>query len=237
MCQGEKEIIWKPLISDPETLAKYAYMLGVESKILFQDVYSTEEWALELIDGELISIILLFPLTETLTKRRECYNDPKNNKILSPSDPGVWFMKQYVQNSCGAVALIHSILNAKQIKVREGSFIHEISSINGIDENIPIERGLFLKKNNNIEQMHEEITSCDRSCLNGPYEVDHHYVSFVLKNDHIFELDGRLSIPVNHGSCRKEDFLRHTFDIIKEKFIDYLDESENVAITVLIEDK
>ncbi|KAH8739519.1 ubiquitin C-terminal hydrolase of the cysteine proteinase fold [Cryptosporidium ryanae] len=237
MCRENEEKIWGALISDPDTLSSYSKRLGVQSKIEFKDLYSTEDWALELISGEPISIILLFPLNETLVKMRECNNDSNSPESSSLSE-GVWFMRQYVKNSCGIVALIHSVLNnMERIKVEQGSFIHEISSVKDEGENLPEKRGLFLKENKDVEQMHEEITLSGQNCHCEPYEVDHHYISFIIKNDKIFELDGRLTSPINHGRCLKEDFLRRTVEIIKTKFINYLDESDNVAITVLTEDR
>ncbi|KAK9171011.1 Ubiquitin carboxyl-terminal hydrolase,family 1 [Cryptosporidium meleagridis] len=129
----------------------------------------------------------------------------------------IWFMKQYITNSCSAVALLHSILNNDKIELEEESIAKILLYLKGDPNDLPRERGFYLIDNKNIECIHEKLSS--RDLTYDCYKTVFHYLSFVNNHGYIMELDGRLPCPISHGACKSDKFLKTTPKIIKEYFI------------------
>ncbi|OII73751.1 ubiquitin C-terminal hydrolase of the cysteine proteinase fold [Cryptosporidium ubiquitum] len=220
---NNKNKIWKPLISDPKILEEYSTGLGVKSQICFVDIYSTEETELDIYDINPISLIILVPTNdEKICKKR----DEFGYKITGYQK--VWFMKQYIQNSCGAVALLHSILNNNLIELEEESIAKTLLNLKSESNDLAKERGLYLINNKKIEYLHEKLSSRDIS--NDCFVTEFHYISFVNINGNIIELDGRLPCPISHGVFKSGEFLKSSLKVIKEKFIYPLGIDGKVAI-------
>lgn len=58
---------------------------------------------------------------------------------------------------------------------------------------------LLLLQDDEIEEVHEEAAQEGQSEQIAQGEVDTHFVCFVEKEGHLYELDGRKSFPINHG--------------------------------------
>lgn len=223
---NKKNKIWKPLISDPKLLEEYSVGLGVKSKISFIDIYTTEETEFYFCGINPISLIALVPINdEKICKKRNKLGCEMN---ISQS---VWFMKQYITNSCSAVALLHSILNNDKIELEEESIAKMLLNLKGDPNDLPEERGFYLINDKNIEYLHEELSSRDltKDCDQSEF----HYVSFVNNHGHIIELDGRLPCPISHGVCKSDEFLKNTLKIIKENFILPIGINGKIAIVAL----
>jgi hypothetical protein len=79
---------WFPLESNPDLINKYIKGLGFDTSLYeFVDVFSTEDWALQMIPQPVVAIIMLYPLTE---KQESCYDQD----VLALNDTDkVWFIK------------------------------------------------------------------------------------------------------------------------------------------------
>lgn len=67
------------------------------------------------------ALVFLFPVTENNEAQRK-----KEDEALSASPPAtpekLFFMKQFVQNSCGTMALLHAVLNLlDDVTLKDGS--------------------------------------------------------------------------------------------------------------------
>ncbi|KAF7456508.1 ubiquitin carboxyl-terminal hydrolase isozyme L1 [Cryptosporidium felis] len=227
MTHTEDKNIWKPLVSDPELLESYSSKLGAKTKMSFVDIYSFDESEVANYNQEPISILIVFPITQEMADSRG-----ESPSDFSGLEEKIWFMRQYIPNSCGTIALLHSILNNQdKIELQEGSIAQELSKIGKVSGNISETRGRHLLNDVNIKKIHEEITSQDRGgeC---DYETDFHYTTLIASMGNIFELDGRLLRPIDHGEYRNGTFLKCALQIIKEKFISTLGEY-SVAITAV----
>lgn len=80
---------------------------GVPTTWQFADCFSLDEELLSMIPQPCISFILLFPSPD-----RE---EEELVRSSSPKTEGVFFMRQLLDNACGTIAVIHSILNNKDI--------------------------------------------------------------------------------------------------------------------------
>lgn len=81
----------------------------------------------------------------------------------------------------------------------------------------PEQRGeMLLKVNSNSEAYkliaaHQELAMEGQTEANPDEKVNHHFVAFVEKNGHLYELDGRKDFPVNHGPTCQDTFLEVHF--------------------------
>ena len=85
----------------------------------FVDVFSTEDWALDMVDQPGAAVMLLYPLTKTQLQNTPD-DEQASSQVLETKAPtsdddhdhdGVWFMKQRIGNACGTIALIHALAN------------------------------------------------------------------------------------------------------------------------------
>ena len=68
----------------------------------FVDVFGTDPEMQALVPGPILSLLLLYPITENTT----------NNPIGTISmDEKCFFMKQSISNACGTIAIIHALGN------------------------------------------------------------------------------------------------------------------------------
>jgi ubiquitin carboxyl-terminal hydrolase L3 len=84
--------------------------IGVSDKFQLFDVYGLEEDTLAFLNKPVLAFILLFPCTENYENHRKQQDEKlKENPPKTPEN--LFYMKQYLHNACGTVALFHSILN------------------------------------------------------------------------------------------------------------------------------
>jgi ubiquitin carboxyl-terminal hydrolase L3 len=118
---GEK--VWFPLESNPEIMTDYMEKLGLNTDVYsFHDVFSTEDWALEMIPRPVLSVLLLFPISP----QSENHAEAEANSIIRDGQKvssSVHFMKQTISNACGTIALLHCISNAHEFNKVDLSFI------------------------------------------------------------------------------------------------------------------
>jgi len=109
-------------------------------------------------------------------------------------------MKQTIGNACGSIGIIHSLANnEKQVKLDEGLLKKKF-----LDENrgkSPEEIGKSLEQDSKIAEAHEQSACKGQTAEASPDEkLVTHFVTFVHKNGHLYELDGRREFPINHGT-------------------------------------
>ncbi|KAK1937709.1 ubiquitin carboxyl-terminal hydrolase, family 1 protein [Babesia divergens] len=212
-----------PLESNPDVFRSYAEDLG-RKDLVFQDLLAFEEWAFDMI-----------------VKWRHAHY----TKDKAPETPSnVWFTcqvskredkeqrTQKVSNACGTIALLHLLNNI----VAAGK-IDENSSIEHIKKSTlkasPQERGevreakcnvhlkQFIEKSNQINELHQKFQNKgDTEALPTGTRVDTHFITFVVVEDHLYELvnndaktnpkfmqDGTMPYPINHGPSSPENFV------------------------------
>ena len=83
---------------------------------------------------------------------------------------------------------------------------------------------------NKLKEVHSIAVQEGQSCVQD--EVDTHFIAFVLKDNHIYELDGCKFAPINHGESTQEEFLPNTCQLIKG-FMDRDPEEIKFSLMVL----
>ena len=100
---------WFPLESNPALINSYIRKLGYDTSLYeFVDVFSTEDWALDMIPQPVAAVMLLYPLTENQIKPEVTASDVVATEAMQDK---VWFTKQRIGNACGTIGLLHSLLN------------------------------------------------------------------------------------------------------------------------------
>lgn len=214
---SRKATKWLPLESNPAVFAQYAKKLSGPEGIYFADVFSCDDWALEIVPTPVYALILLYPIKDEIEaddKKRIAEAKDKLEKIPK----SLWFIRQTVPNACGTVALLHALSNVETEPNEKGilkQFVLKTQSLN------PDERGKALEESAEIEALHHDSETAGQSRV--PQEgdqMDPHFVTFVLREGVICELDGRKPYPIYHGEGTGEKFLQQATSIIKKVYLD-----------------
>jgi ubiquitin carboxyl-terminal hydrolase L3 len=208
---------WLPLESNPEVINVYCEKMGVDmSSFGFTDVYSTDEWAIDMVPKPCLAVVLLYPLKESSEtfSVEERTGIEKNGQVLS-SD--LYYMKQTVGDACGTVAILHSLGNARPfLEFKEDSYISGFFESTGSMN--PEEIAAYLEEDSDIEELHQTAVESGQSETPESGTVSTHFVCFTHSNGCLYELDGRKKFPINHGPSSVETLLADACEAIK-KFI------------------
>ncbi|KAJ7395786.1 Ubiquitin carboxyl-terminal hydrolase isozyme L1 [Pitangus sulphuratus] len=190
---------WQPMEINPEVLSR----LGVGPGWRFVDVLGFEDETLRAVPTPACALLLLFPLTEQHENFRKQQTEKIKDQEISSK---VYFLKQTVSNSCGTIGLIHAVANNKdKVKLDEGSalkkFLDETADLS------PEERAKHFANNKAIQEVHNSVAQ-EGQCRVEDNSVNFHFILFVNVDGHLYELDGRMPFPVNHGTSSDDLLLK-----------------------------
>ncbi|KAL1925729.1 uncharacterized protein VTP21DRAFT_612 [Calcarisporiella thermophila] len=206
-------IRWLPLESNPQVMNEYVYKLGISKEWAYTDIWGLDEELLDLLPQPVIAVIMLFPVTEKyLAYRRQ--EDERIGQQASALSHDIVFFKQTISNACGTMGLLHSIANNDNVLgIEEGSPLDNI--LKKCKTLTPEERAKALEEDDELAQVHmESAQEGQTKPPNIEDEVDLHFVCFVEKDGHIFELDGARPGPIDHGECT--DLLHGSVKVVRE---------------------
>ena len=129
--------------------------------------------------------------------------------------------KQTVGNACGTVGILHSVANASTLTggdvelPEEGWFAKFLTKTLESDADA---RAVALEDDQEIEESHGETAQQGQSAV--VQDVMTHFVAFVTRGGHLYELDGRKASPINHGTSSPETLLADAAVAIKTHFMD-----------------
>lgn len=206
---------WFPLESNPQLINNYIQKLGFDTSLYeFCDVFSTDDWAIEMIPQPVVAVIMLYPLSE---KQRAF---EKDDNIPDGTLEDVWFIKQRIGNACGTIGLLHSLLNAPEPlnTFQQGSWLETFSK-DTHKSMPPIQKAERLEANEEIAKHHDAATSSEENQTgrgNIEDKVDTHFIALVCNGDKLWELDGRKAGPVLHGATTQATLLKDACKVVKE---------------------
>lgn len=125
-------------------------------------------------------------------------------------------MRQLIRNSCGTMALIHSVLNnLKVIDLKEGSVIKKFYDM--AKDLSAEERGKLLEEDMEFINIHQAL-AVEGQTAAPPSDaiVNHHYIALIKYGDELYELDGSKKFPISHGATKDETFLNDAARVCKE---------------------
>lgn len=66
----------------------------------------------------------------------------------------------------------------------------------------PEERAVVLENSTELAQIHQTCAQDGQTHVPDINEdVDLHFITFIVADNHLYELDGRKVFPINHGKC------------------------------------
>ncbi|XP_033219321.1 ubiquitin carboxyl-terminal hydrolase-like isoform X2 [Belonocnema kinseyi] len=197
-----------PLEFNPEVMTQMLHKLGVPKKWNMVDVYGLDPDSLAILMKPVLAMILLYPQTDE--EAAENSKHPDTNV-----SPNIYFLKQFLSNACGTIALIHSVANnLDAIELQDGFLKFFFENTKNLSS---VERGELLLKAEDLIEIHKELSQEGQSTVPSEDEpVLHHFVAFVQKDGHIYELDGRKTSPVNHGNSAPASFLENVARVCQE---------------------
>ncbi|CAH0728918.1 unnamed protein product, partial [Brenthis ino] len=217
-----------PMESNPETINKYLHKLGVPNKWQMVDVIDLEGDALNWVPRPVLAVILLFPLSENYEQyRSEQENDLSQKGHKAPKD--IFHLKQVISNACGTIALVHSIANnTNHIALEDGLLKKYLYDAKELDA---AAKGALLENSANIFEAYKDVIAAEGDVrLEDNETVGNHFVTFIHKDGYLYELDGRKSLPINHGTTTVDNFLEDAAKICRE-FI--AREPDNIGFNVV----
>lgn len=218
-----------PMESNPDTMTKYLHKLGVSEKWNVVDIINLEKDALDWIPRPVLSVILLFPLSEAYEQHRQ-KEEIEIQKKSNQAPVDVFYLNQGLNNVCGTIALIHSVANnTHQIELDDGPLKSYLKDSEGLDS---VAKGALLENSVAIIKAYKDIVPEGYDENNDSQELvsNYHFVTFTQKGGFLLELDGRKSRPINHGATDPENFLDDAAKICRE-FIDR--EPNNIGFNVV----
>ncbi|XP_055780153.1 ubiquitin carboxyl-terminal hydrolase isozyme L1-like [Salvelinus fontinalis] len=191
---------WQPMEINPEMLNKVLSGLGVCGSWRFVDVLGLEDEGVSSVPSPSCALMLLFPLTQ----QHESFRQQQAGKVSGETD--LYFLKQTVVNSCGTVALLHAVANnLTHIEYDDDSalkkFLDETANMT------PAQRATHLENNQAIRDAHDEVAA-QGQCRVEADNVSFHFITFVNVKGQLYELDGRMEGPVNHGTTKDDSFIK-----------------------------
>ncbi|KAH9282612.1 Ubiquitin carboxyl-terminal hydrolase isozyme L3 [Echinococcus granulosus] len=119
--------------------------LGVKEPMRFVDVFGTDPDMQALVPGPILSLLLLYPLTE---------NAKKNLIGIISMDEKCFFMKQTISNACGTVAILHALANnASALDLNSLPWLRKF--LEKAHNSTPKERAEILENEEELSQVHE----------------------------------------------------------------------------------
>ncbi|XP_006359235.1 ubiquitin carboxyl-terminal hydrolase isozyme L3-like isoform X2 [Solanum tuberosum] len=177
---------WLPLEANPDVMNQFLWCRGVPP----DEVECYDVYGL---DEELLGMVpkpvlaVLFLYPLTSQSEAERVQQDGETKVQDPTST-IYFMKQTVGNACGTIGLLHAIGNiTSEIKLDEGSFLDK-----------------FFKS-----------TAC-MDPMEVPVNVDTHFICFTCVDGQLYELDGRKSGPISHGTSTPSSLLQDAAKVIQK---------------------
>lgn len=185
------------------------------SKYSFTDVFSTEDWALDMVPRPVVGVVMLFPIKDVSEEHAKAERTKIEQDGQTVSD-NVYYMKQTIGNACGTVGIIHAIINANKQGTRDlvkkDSYLDKLTTVTATMT--AAERAAYLESDDEIESVHGSAAAEGQSAQEE--DVNTHFICFTHMDGCLYELDGRKQFPINHGSTTAETLLEDTCVVVKQ---------------------
>ncbi|VDM26005.1 unnamed protein product [Hydatigera taeniaeformis] len=196
---------WIPLESNPDVMNNV--VLRVKEPMRFVDVFGTDLEMQALVPGPILSLLLLYPLTEN-AKKHPIGTLSVNEKCF--------FMKQTIPNACGTVAILHALANnVDALDLRSLPWLRKF--LEKAHNSTPKERAEILENEEELSEVHENCAHQGQTDAPDPdSQINLHFVAFVNSDGHLIELDGRREGPILHGNTSPDTFLADACKVVEQ---------------------
>ncbi|MBN3279794.1 UCHL1 hydrolase, partial [Polyodon spathula] len=185
--------------------------LGVGGSWCFVDVLGLEDESLSSVPTPSCAVLLLFPLTQ----QHEAFREKQAGELTGKQEENkVYFVKQTIVNSCGTIGLIHAVAN----NMDKLEFENDSALKKFFDDTYTLsadERAKHLEINQDIHTAHDEVAA-EGQCRVEEDNVNFHFITFTNVDGQLYELDGRMEFPVNHGATKDDSFIMDAAKICRQ---------------------
>eukprot|EP00760_Papus_ankaliazontas_P017092 PhM_4_TR1702/c0_g1_i2/m.34392/K05609/UCHL3, YUH1; ubiquitin carboxyl-terminal hydrolase L3 len=210
---------WFPLESNPDVMTRYlARLLGCKDERslthAFHDVFGFDEELLTLVPTPVRAVLALYPLTpenEALAAQDVEKQQQQQQQHDASSSKLPYFLRQYVGNACGTVAILHALANTPRHElggcIAPDSFASAF--LNETMEMTPEQRGAYLEESKALCDAHE--LACQSGQTEVPSKDDRltlHFICYVNCGGVLYELDGRKGCALARGATTDETLLK-----------------------------
>lgn len=215
-----------PLESNPDVFNSLAHKIGLSPVLSFQDVYSiSDPDLLAFLPQPVLALIMLFPITETY----ENYRKQQDTSVANDSSGITWF-KQTIGNGCGLYALLHILANLPrdfvvQNLILNNLLLQQLSPELSVEEIARLvellEQSIQLDSNYGAQGQTEAPAASDNT--------EYHFITYIKGSDnHLYELDGRRTGPVDLGVSSNDKHILNDEKLIEkiQFYMDLTDESQ-----------
>lgn len=212
---------WAAIESNPEVLTELCHRLGVSEQFEVIDVYSLDPEMLAFVPQPVLALFLLFPSRDEDGERtRPKFKSPEHR--LSKE---IFFLEQckgHLDNACGTIAVVHSILNNRDILGLTNSSSPLENFYQKTKDLDFHSRGLTLDGDTDLAAIHNSMVTLGQSRPLSSAKICHHFVCFVDFEGHATELDGANNEGPHVFAEMKdgESFLDTAAQFIKAKYIE-----------------
>ncbi|KAJ3088921.1 Ubiquitin carboxyl-terminal hydrolase isozyme L3 [Quaeritorhiza haematococci] len=184
----QKPSVWLPLEANPQVMNKYMEKLGVTGDWAFTDVWGLDAELLQFIPQPVLAVLLLFPITDKYEQFRKDEQE-QLQKAGQHVSPNLYFVLQTIPNACGTIGLLHSLANNQDVLGLADGPLKRI--LDRTKTTGPKDRAALLEGDEDLARIHEESSLEGQTAApSRDEEVDLHFVAFVQKDGHVYELDG-----------------------------------------------
>ncbi|KAA0155167.1 hypothetical protein FNF29_01918 [Cafeteria roenbergensis] len=210
---------WLPLESNPDLMNKYAESLGFPTAMYqFHEIFSTEDWALEMIPAPVIAVVFLYPIKDSTEAHRAAEKERIAKDGQEVSDK-LYYTKQTIGNACGTIGLLHAIANVSDltggdVPLAPGKWWH--SFVSKTKDMSADDKAAALEADEELEEEHKKTATDESAAVLETEDVYTHFIAFVQKDGCLYELDGRKDSPINHGASSKDSVLKDSMKVMRE---------------------
>jgi ubiquitin carboxyl-terminal hydrolase L3 len=183
---------WMPLESDRDILTGYLHKIGFPQSYCFHDVLAFEDWAVDMVPGPALALVLLFPVTKETEAARKAEEEAieKDGQAV-PQSPPLLHIRQNIGNACGTIGLLHAACHTvlgNQLADGEGtaavapeSWLGKfVSKAKGLDAEAA---GDVLEDDVEIEDAHAAAEAASHDAAARSQNVRNHFTAIVHRCD------------------------------------------------------
>ncbi|RSH79577.1 ubiquitinyl hydrolase 1 [Saitozyma podzolica] len=220
---------WYPLESSPEVFTSMARAWGLPERYSFVDVLGLDPELLSLVPRPVHAIVLLFPDTPDIVKRR---TEEGPCAPVEPGDEPLWIPQVGVGHSCGTFAMIHAFAQLGLAPKLDHFFA-------ACRATTAPERTRLFAECDLIRDAHNGSVTAGQTVLRDTdWDDADHFLSFVQVEvdgeTRLFELDGNAprTGPLDRG--RSTDLLQDTAGVIRDTYLPGAGDSVHFSVMALV---